>query len=119
MSVRRLVVLTVALFALLLPATADSSQTPARGAEFWVQTNGPQGGDGIAMATNAAGDVFVGTQGGGVFRSTDDGATWTAVNDGLTGTNVRALAVKSDGTRPPWLLTIVRAARWRFSARRS
>ena len=87
----------MALFALLLPAAAHSDRTAPGGAAFWVQTNGPQGGDGIAMASNAAGDVFVGTQGGGVFRSTDDGATWTAVNNGLTGTNVRALAINSSG----------------------
>jgi hypothetical protein len=35
---------------------------------FWTQTNGPQGGDGIALARNSIGDLFVGTQGGGVFR---------------------------------------------------
>ena len=34
---------------------------------FWAQTNGPQGGDGIALATNPSGHVFVGTQGGGMF----------------------------------------------------
>jgi len=64
---------------------------------FWAQTNGPQGGDGIALATNANGDVFVGTQGGGIFRSTDNGETWTEVNDGLTDTNVRALAINNAG----------------------
>src|SRR5262252_1985120 len=37
---------------------------------FWAQTDGPQGGDGIALATNDNGDVFVGTQSGGIFRST-------------------------------------------------
>ena len=64
---------------------------------FWLQTNGPQGGDGIALATNASGHVFVGTQGGGVFRSTDNGETWTGVNNGLTATNVRALAINNGG----------------------
>jgi photosystem II stability/assembly factor-like uncharacterized protein len=63
------------------------------GQDFWAQTNGPQGGDGLALATNASGHVFVGTQGGGVFRSTDNAETWTAVNNGLTSTNVRALAI--------------------------
>ena len=29
--------------------------------DFWVPTNGPQGGDAIALATNASGHVFVGT----------------------------------------------------------
>jgi hypothetical protein len=68
----------------------DRIQRPAQ--NFWAQTNGPQGGDGIALATNASGHVFVGTQGGGIFRSTDSGETWTGVNNGLTATNVRALA---------------------------
>src|ERR1700758_3870028 len=47
------------------------TQQPDQG--FWAQTNGPQGGDGIALATSPSGHIFVGTQGGGVFRSTDDG----------------------------------------------
>src|SRR5438552_8835406 len=68
---------------------------PRTGPNFWVQTNGPQGGDGIALATNPSGHVFVGTQGGGVFRSTDNGGTWTGVSDGMTDTNVRALAINS------------------------
>ena len=82
MANRRVAVLAVALFALLLPAAAHSDRTAPRGAAFWVQTNGPQGGDGFAMAPNAAGDVFVGTQGGGVFRSTNEGATWAASTTG-------------------------------------
>src|SRR6266436_4364546 len=65
------------------------------GQNFWAQTNGPQGGDGIALATNPSGHMFVGTQGGGVFRSTDNGATWIGVSNGMTDTNVRALAINS------------------------
>src|SRR5437870_5188416 len=42
---------------------------------FSAQTNGPEGGDGIALATNSSGTVFVGTQGGGIFRSSDNGET--------------------------------------------
>src|SRR5436190_1998708 len=41
------------------------NQQPDQG--FWAQTNGPQGGDGIALATSPNGHIFVGTQGGGVF----------------------------------------------------
>ena len=66
---------------------------PANGQNFWIQTNGPQGGDGIALARNSIGHIFVGTQGGGVFRSTDNAETWTGINNGLTATNVRALAI--------------------------
>src|SRR5262245_11348759 len=81
-----------------VPQTQNVKPIVERPADnFWAQTNGPQGGDGIALATNAGGDVFVGTQGGGIFRSTDNGETWTGVNDGLTATNVRALAVSADG----------------------
>jgi hypothetical protein len=49
---------------------------PASGQNLWTQTNGPQGGDGIA-ARNSLGHLFAGTQGGGVFRSTDNAETWT------------------------------------------
>ena len=71
---------------------AKSSLQPT-GGNFWAQTNGPQGGDGIALATSPSGHVFVGTQGGGIFRSTDNGENWAGVNNGLTATNVRALAI--------------------------
>src|SRR5262249_35950854 len=75
--------------------TKAGAQRPDQG--FWEQTNGPQGGDGIALATNAGGDIFVGTQGGGIFRSTDSAETWTGINSGLTDTNVRALAITGAG----------------------
>jgi hypothetical protein len=74
-----------------IPAAGFEVRQPSQ--PFWEQTNGPQGGDGMAMVRNANGDVFVGTQGGGVFRSTDNAETWTGINNGLTATNVRALAV--------------------------
>jgi hypothetical protein len=61
---------------------------PASGQNFWTQTNGPQGGDGLAFARNSIGHVFVGTQGGGVYRSTDDSENWTLVDNGLTNTYV-------------------------------
>src|SRR5438105_14095406 len=80
-------------------AQKQSTKTgvPRTGPNFWVQTNGPQGGDGIALATNPSRHVFVGTQGGGIFRSSDNGETWTGVNNGLTDTNVRALAINNAG----------------------
>jgi len=52
---------------------------PVVGQNFWVQTNSPQGGDGIALARNSIGRMFVGTQGGGVFLSTDNAETWTGI----------------------------------------
>src|SRR3954468_1688581 len=33
---------------------------PATSQNFWTQTNGPQGGDGIALATNSIGYLFLG-----------------------------------------------------------
>lgn len=62
------------------------------GQKFWAQTRGPQGGDGITLATNSNGHLS-GTQGGGVFRSTDNAETWSGISNGLTATNVRALAI--------------------------
>src|SRR5581483_6684128 len=77
------------------PAVARAVQQPSQ--PFWEQTNGPQGGDGMAMVSNANGDVFVGTLCGSVFRSTDNAETWTAINNGLTDTNVQALAINDAG----------------------
>ena len=57
---------------LIQPGVAPG-RFPAGGQNFWAQTNGPQGGDGIALSTNSSGHIFVGTQGGGIFRSTDNG----------------------------------------------
>src|SRR5262249_719883 len=48
----------------VLRSPAAARGLPAGGEKFWMQTNGPQGGDGIALARNSIGDIFVGTQGG-------------------------------------------------------
>ena len=61
---RRLALLAVALLALLvavLPAGAKSNEAAklAPSGAFWVGTNGPQGGDGIALATSPNGHIFV------------------------------------------------------------
>src|SRR6266478_4220375 len=51
-------------------ANAARGQEPTAGShQFWASTGGPQGGDGLALVTNANGYVFAGTLGGGVFRS--------------------------------------------------
>ena len=49
----------------------------------WVQTNGPYGGDILALHAAPKGVLLVGTEGGGIFRSTDRGNTWTPANTGL------------------------------------
>ena len=75
----------------------------------WVQTNGPYGGDILALYAAPKGVLFAGTGGAGIFRSTDRGDTWTPVNTGLHFepgegfVSVRAFAQKGDtlyaGTR--------------------
>ena len=63
----------------------------------WVQTNGPYGGEILAIHEAPKGVLFAGTSGGGIFRSTDRGDTWRPVNTGLRfepgeGLSVRAFA---------------------------
>jgi hypothetical protein len=79
-------------------ASADrSAWTSSHWSNCWMQTNGPQGGDAIALARNSIDHVFMGRMGGGVSRSTDDGEPWAGINNGLTATNVRALAISLAG----------------------
>ncbi len=42
--------------------------------------------------------VYLGTAGGGIFRSVDGGATWSPLNDGLPSLDIRALAIRTDGS---------------------
>ncbi len=49
----------------------------------WVQTNGPYGGEILALYAAPKGVLFAGTEGAGIFRSTDRGDTWTPANTGL------------------------------------
>ena len=75
----------------------------------WVQTNGPYGGEILALYAAPKGVLFAGTEGAGVFRSTDRGDSWTPLNTGLHFepgegfTGVPALVQKGDtlyaGTR--------------------
>ena len=65
----------------------------------WEQTNGPYGGEILAIHEAPKGVLFAGTSGGGIFRSTDRGDTWAPVNTGLRfepgeGLSVRAFAHK-------------------------
>ncbi len=45
----------------------------------------------LAVAINAAGNVFAGTDLSGLFRSTDFGANWSQLTNGLTSSNLTAL----------------------------
>lgn len=65
----------------------------------WVQTNGPYGGEILAIHEAPKGVLFAGTEGAGIFRSTDHGDTWTPINTGLRfepgeGLSIRAFAHK-------------------------
>jgi hypothetical protein len=79
------------------PISARDQRFDAGSRKFWASTGGPQGGDTLAMVSNANGYIFAGTLGGGVFRSTNNGETWTPANNGLTATDIRALATNSAG----------------------
>src|SRR5262245_39993723 len=65
--------------AVVLRSATTAREIPAGNPNFWMQTNGPQGGDGIALARNSMGDLFLGTPGGGIFRSTDNAETWSGI----------------------------------------
>ena len=65
--------------------------------DVWQQTNGPYGGNISALAINANGDIFAGTEDDGVFRSTNNGATWPPSTTGLTNPFVRSLAINASG----------------------
>ncbi len=51
------------------PISARDQRFEAGSRKFWASTGGPQGGDTLALVSNANGYVFAGTLGGGVFRS--------------------------------------------------
>jgi ligand-binding sensor domain-containing protein len=51
-----------------------------------------------ALAINASGIMFAGSWMSSVQRSTDNGLNWTMANSGMTNNQVKALAVKPNGT---------------------
>ena len=79
-----------------LRADAENAEGKGNG---WVQTNGPYGGEILAIHEAPKGVLFAGTSGGGIFRSTDHGDTWAPVNTGLRfepgeGLSIRTFAHK-------------------------
>jgi hypothetical protein len=76
---------------------APQSRDQGTGQDFWAQTNGPQGGDGIALATNASGHVFVGTQAGGVEEVQ---CGWLTDKYGLSGRWCRTSGTSGARMRP-------------------
>ncbi len=61
----------------------------------WIQTNGPYGGEILAIHEAPKGVLFAGTEGAGIFRSTDRGDTWTPVNTGLHFDPERTLFIRA------------------------
>ena len=88
----------------------------------WVQTNGPYGGEILAIYAAPKGVLFAGTEGAGVFRSTDRGNSWTPLNTGLLYepgegfTGVTAFAQKGEtlyaGTRDTLYASTDSGNRW-------
>ena len=88
---------TVLFVGLVTQLGADEHIEP-KGSD-WLQTNGPYGGEILAIHEAPKGVLFAGTRGGGIFRSTDRGDTWAPVNTGLRfepgeGLSIRAFAHK-------------------------
>lgn len=81
---REVIRVTVAADGLVLAATADGVFESRDHGGSWLGSSGllpyPRS---LAIATTAAGDVFVGTDGGGVYRRRPRQRNWTAVNAGL------------------------------------
>ena len=74
---KSLYVLFIGVFSLIaIPAFAQAD-------DFWMQTNGPYGGEIVASAVDSQGRIFIGAAGGGIFRSVDNGESWTEANDGI------------------------------------
>ena len=98
---RRLAVIWIATMVLFVGLVtqlgADEHTEPNE--SNWVQTNGPYGGEILAIHEAPKGVLFAGTSGGGIFRSTDRGDTWAPVNTGLRfepgeGLSIRTFAHK-------------------------
>ncbi|MCI0693371.1 YCF48-related protein [candidate division KSB1 bacterium] len=66
--------------------------------DFWLQTNGPDGGTVNLIAVNKSnGYIFAVVAGAGMMRSTDNGASWTPKNSGLANTSVQTIAINAKG----------------------
>lgn len=93
MAIRRSAI-TLALFVVLF----TGSIARAEGTIAWTTTGGPAGGlvNALALAPNAPGTLYAGTN-GGVYLTRDDGAHWQLVSKGLPDDpTITALAVSTD-----------------------
>jgi photosystem II stability/assembly factor-like uncharacterized protein len=93
-AIKRSAVIATTLFILLLSA----SVARAEGTIAWASTGGPTGGlvNALAIAQNAPGVMYAGTN-GGVYLTRDDGAHWQLVSKGLPeDPTITALAISND-----------------------
>ena len=63
-----------------LKADVEEAENNSNG---WVKTNGPYGGEILAIHAAPKGVLFAGTEGAGIFRSMDRGNSWSSLNTGL------------------------------------
>jgi len=63
--------------------------------DFWVNTNGPNGGKIGDIGINSKDELFSGGwwESSGIFRSADDGTTWTKINYGFRNFEVYAIGI--------------------------
>lgn len=78
-----------------LPVDAPLTPSPPQAASFWMPSTGPGLSSVLAVAADASGNIFAGTQGAGIFKSADRGQSWSRFNSGLFDLTVRSLLVDS------------------------
>lgn len=84
----------LALFTILIFCSVQSfSQEP-----FWVQTNGPPGGEVIAIAYDRGRDICYVASLDDLYRSMDEGASWTRCYVPISIRRPMSITIGSDGT---------------------
>ncbi len=79
----------------ILAACSFAGQGPV--ADFWIQLNGPHGGQILGIGESRRTETLVAASlAGGVFRSTDHGETWS--NTSLVGKYCQESAIDTEGT---------------------
>ena len=95
--------LPIALFAAVVPATAQRATPPASygfdsavfGGIKWREIGPYRGGRSVAVAGSSKRpyEFYFGTTGGGVFKTTDGGMTWAPVTDKYFGGTIGAIGI--------------------------
>ena len=65
--------------------------------EYWLPTNGPNGGVVSALVIDSNDRIYAGTLNGGVFLSQNQGTSWEQVNSGLPTWKIQTLCLTPDG----------------------